>query len=416
MAHNTIIAPGRVESWQRKHIKQHLLSSVWDNLSNRTTHNQTVPHTSEKHMPTTVVNKVRDEFREGEYRTTALWVGKPDTAVIAGPNKAEGQEKKVTTKHFTCHYNIQRFAMVVSDKSVGGRTNKFYKLAEGTSVIIGDLFVEQTDYDSERALLEGADETLVNTDYWQDADNPSEINAPVSYVLHPNMYSDATTSKVTWSETYSTAETNLQADIDNLASTNIFDFAALDRIHLIATRTVAPVPGNGAYKWVLKLTDAQWFQISTETTTNNSIRDLFKHTEKTIDKVITGAEGIYQDMLIVVSQRAAIWDVAGTAGSRAKYHKPSGDTRTRAQTTGAGTADGTAEIATLMGNGHLTMAEITETSYISKGFDYDFSKGMVGERARGCQRTDIDNTVAATSARINESGFTYWTATTTNTI
>jgi hypothetical protein len=416
MASTYIVPPALAESWKKKTMKQHLQSSPWDQLSNQSTHNHTVPNSSEKRIPTTIVNKVSDTFDEGQYRTTCLWVGKPNVAVTSGPNKAEGKEARRTTKMFSCHYNVQRFPMVVSDNSVEGNASKFYKLAEGVAMTISDLFVEQTDYDCEKALLEGADNELCDPNAWENADNPSNINHPVDETLHPNMYSDATTTKVTWSATYSTAETNLQADIDNLASTNIFDFAALDRIHLIASRTVAPVPGGKEYKWVLKISDAQWFQISTETTTNNSIRDLFKHTEKGYEKMIDGCKGVYLDMLIVVSQRNAIWDVAGTAGLRAKYYTPASDTRTRAQTTGAGTADGTAEVAALMGNGALSQAIISETSYVKKGFDYDFSDGMTGMRARGTQRTDIDATVAATSARINESSFLYFTATTTNTI
>jgi len=366
-------------------------------------------------IPKTIVHKVTDEFRDGEYRTTCLWVGKPNQPVIGGPNKAEGNERAATTKHFTLHYNVQRFPMKVSSRTVGGRTNQFWKIAEGVADIINDIFVEQTDYDCERSLLEGNDVFLSSAAYWESSEYGSEISAPLSDVLHPNMYSDATTSKVTWNATYSTAETNLQADIDNLASTNIFDFAALDRIHLIASRTVAPVMGQ-EYKWVLKLSDAQWYQISTETTTNNSIRDLFKHTEKGYEKLINGCKGVYNEMLVIVSQRAAIWNVAGTAGSRAMYAKPEADDRTRAQTTGAGTADGTAEIAYVLGRGAVSQAIISETRYVSDTFDYDFSKGMNGERMRGTQRTDIDTTVAATANRINESSLAYFTATTTATI
>jgi len=179
----TIVSPARVESWKRKHIKQHLLSSPWDQFSNRATYNETVPHSKDKMIPKTIVHKVTDEFRDGEYRTTCLWVGKPNQAVIGGPNKAEGNERAATTKHFTLHYNVQRFPMKVSSRTVGGRTNQFWKIAEGVADIINDIFVEQTDYDCERSLLEGNDVFLSNATYWESSEYGSEISAPLSDVL-----------------------------------------------------------------------------------------------------------------------------------------------------------------------------------------------------------------------------------------
>ena len=418
MAHPTVVAPGRVESWKRKTIKQHLLSSIWDQLSNRSNYTQTVPHSKERIVPNSVVNKVSDSFNEGTFRTTCLWVGRPQFKPIAGANKAEGKERKLTTKIKSIHYNVQRFPIAMNDKSVGGDTTKFYKLAEKTADIVKDLFVESTDYDHERALCEGADEWLTESEYWEDAENGSEITTPVTKVIHPNNYSDATSVKSTWSPTYATAETNLQADLDDLASTNVFDLAALDRIHLLATRTINPLggyAGNNEVKWVLKLSDGQWFQL-TSSVAAGSFRDLLKYTEKGFDRALEGNVGVYKNMLIMVSQRSPVYNLAASAGSRFEYVTSAGDNRTRAQTTGAGTADGSAEIAALMGIGTIALAEIDEVDYVRKGFDYDFSEGMCGTRSRGTERMDLDVTVAPTSARINESSLLYYTATTTNII
>jgi len=349
-------------------------------------------------IPNTVVHKVSDAFNEGTYQTTCLWVGRPQFLPIAGANKAEGNERKLVTRTKTINYNVQRFPLVLNDRSVGGDVSKFYKMAE-------------------RALHEGSDQWLTESEFWEDSENGSDITTPKTTVLHPNMYSDATSVKVVWSPTYATAETNLQAAVDDLAATNTFDLGALDRIHLIATRTIVPLggySGNTEVKWILKLSDAQWNQLTADVAAG-SWRDLLKYTEKGFDDMLHGHVGVYKNMLIMVSQRAPVYNLASSAGVRFQYVTSAGDNRVRAETTGAGNADGTAEIAACMGLGSLALAEIEETDYVRKGFDYDFSTGMTGTRSRGTERMDLDNgsTSAPTANRINESSFLYFTATTT---
>lgn len=70
----------------------------------------------------------------------------------------------------------------------------------------------------------------------------------------------------------------------------------------------------------------------------------------------------------------------------------------------------------LMGPGTLALAQIKELDFTKKGFDYDFSTGTCGMRAEGTVRMDFDSGTTATSARVNESSFLYFTATTTDTI
>ena len=416
MAHNPIVAAGRVETWKRKTIKQHLLSCFWDTLSNRSTYNQTVPSAKSRTAPNTVVNKVSAEFESGVYRTTCLWVGRPQSKPIAGPNKAEGKEKKLTTKMLTVYYNVQRFPIVLGDHSVGGDTAKYYSMAEKAADVIKDLFVESAEYDHERAICEGADEWLTESEYWEDAETPSEIAHPLEKTFHPNNYVDSESSKSTWSEVYATAETAFLADLDNMAPANIFDIAVLDRVHLIASRTMSKLggfQGNNEVKWVLKISDAQWFQLTSDTTANTGFKDLLKYTDKGFNMMMDGHIGVYKNMLIMVSQRQPIYNLENDAGERYEYVTSAGDDRTRKAKGAAASATGTAEIAQLLGNGAICLADISDVDYVRKGFDYDFSQGMTGMRVRGTVRSDLDTTVAATSARINESSFLYYTSTTT---
>jgi hypothetical protein len=410
MANNvTIVAPGRVQSWRKKMIKQHLLSSFWDQGSNRFSHNEPVSVSARTQKPTTIVHKVTDELKEGQDRVTMLSLRKPAVTPIFGPNPAEGNEYKNTTLSFSCFFNNQRVPMVVTSNSVAGRMGKYYNLAEATADTINEVYMEQTDYDHERALIDGCDETLSNASYWQSSTYGSFLNAPCEDTLHPNIYVDGQAAKNTWSETRATAISNLYTLANNLTTSNVFGLAALDRIALLASRTTIALPGfagNSDVKWILKLSDAQWHQLITEASTG--FRDLLKYTEKGLDRAIKGWEGSYKGVGIVVSQRSAI-GLFADAALTFKYAKPSGDERARvAKASGSGTC----EVAALMGPGHLALCEIMEVDFERDGKDYNFNKNMCGERIRGTQRADLDSTVAPTSGRLNQSGFLYLTATT----
>lgn len=414
MSYHTLISGLRVQSWRRKAIKQHLLSSVWDQLSNRVHYNDAVPSAKAKTVPSTVIHKVKDSFDEGTQTTTVPWIGKLSVLPLGGPNKAEGNESRLSTRMRRVPYNTQRVPIIINDQSVDGDLTKYYRMAEQAVDRVKDVFVETTDWCSQRSLLEGADDYLTEEQYWTGAEPASQLSAPEAEVLHPNIYVDGQAAKVTYNATYSTFETSLNGDADGMATTNIFDLAALDRIALLASRTTLSLgEGTNKAKWVLKISDAQWYQLSTESSTG--WRDLLKYTEKGFDRMIDGAQGIYKDMMILVDQRAPLWDLASSAGSRAKYITPLADNRTRVQKTN-GNADGTCEIAMLLGAGALAKAEIKELDFTKKGFDYDFSTGTCGMRAEGTVRMDFDSGTTATSTRINQSSFLYFTATTTDTI
>lgn len=414
MSSHTLISGLRVQSWRRKAIKQHLLSSVWDQMSNRVQYNDAVPNAKNKQIPTTVIHKVSDTFDEGTQTTTIPWIGKLSVLPLGGPNKAEGNESKLTTKLRRVPYNNQRVPIIINDQSVDGDLTKYYRMAEQAVDRVKDVFVETTDWCSQRAIVENADFYLTDSGQWDGAEPASQLTAPETLVLHPNQYVDGTAAKVTYNATYATMESSLKTLLDALATTNIFDLGALDRIALLASRNVLAMDGamNKA-KWVLKLSDAQWYQLSTETSTG--WRDMMKYSEKGYDRIIDGAQGNYKDMMILVDQRAPIWDLAATAAARVKYVTPLADNRTRVQKTNSA-ADGTIEMAVLMGAGTIGKAEIKDLDFTKKGFDYDFSTGSCGSRAEGTVRMDFDTGTTPTSARINQSSFLYHTVTTTDTI
>lgn len=410
MGHTTILEPGRVLGFRRKGIKQQLQNTLWDQMSNRFSFNQTVPGAGDREVPKTVFHKVSDSFKEGEYKTTMLSIRKPNATVIAGPNSAEGREYKNTTKIVSIFYNVQRFPMAIKDRSVSGRTNLFYKIAEATADVISTLMAEQTDYDVSKSMIDGAEVGLTDTSAWQDSEYGSDIDAPLIPVLHPNIYMQGVAAKNTWSATYATAVTNLATAIDTeMTSSHGFQLASLDRIHLLASRNIAAIGGMAGVneiKWVLVLSDAQWYDLSVESTTG--WRDLLKYTDKGTDRMLNGFHGVYKNMAIFVNQRQPLFNVSGSTAGAFQYITPASDGRTRVA---KGSNTGTCEIAMLLGAGALGMAEIEELDFEKKGFDYNFNTGMCGHRTKGVQRIDLDNTVAPTTARVNESSFLYLTST-----
>ncbi len=417
MAAHTLISGLRVQSWRRKAIKQQLANSVWDQLSNRVSYNDAVPNAKLKMMPDQVVHKVSDSFDEGSQFTTVPWVGKINKNPLGGPNKAEGNERRLTTMLRRVSYNHQRQPIIINDQSVDGDLTKYYRLAEQAVDRVKDSFVETTDWNSERAIHEGADWYLTEEENWTGAEPASQLSAPETKMLHPNMYVDGTAAKLAWSTVYATAETTLQNALAALATTNTFDLNALDRIALLAQRNILKmsngVTGAKSAKFVLKMSDASWYQLSTEASTG--WRDMLKHTAEGYERMIDGAQGTYKDMMLLIAQRNPVWDLAAAAGSRMKYVNAESDARTRVQKTNS-SADGTIEITTLMGAGTVGKAEIKELDFTKKGFDYDFSTGSCGHRAEGTVRMDFDTGTTATANRRNDSSFNYYSVTTTDTI
>jgi len=417
MAHPTVVAPALVQAWRRNTIIAHELDLTWGQLSNRYSYTSPVPGASSRKPPSTVVHKVGQDMKNGAYNVTVLAPRKTTMNAIGGGNTALGQEGNSTSKMITVYYNVQRFPRVVGDGTVTGKiADQFYDLAEACSQEIGDLFERQTDEDHFRALIDGADKFLTSSAYWEDADRPSLITKPLSTVLHPNIYYqiNGAATKNTWNATYATALASLENATDTeFDNDDTFSLTSMDIINLIASRNICPLRGlkdNAMVKWVLIISDAQWYQMNVDTTANASIRDLMKYSDdgfKMLMQTLPGFQGIYKNMAVVVSQTSPLFNnTSGTATFQ--YYTSNGDGRTRvAWVDNAGTA----ELAFLLGNGALMMADIEDVDYERESLDYNFAKSMCGTRRRGTQRTDLDATVAATSARVNESSFIYMTVT-----
>lgn len=420
MAAVNVVAPGRVQSWIRKTVKQFLPNSTWDQLSNVYETSQSVPMAGAQRVPNAVVQKITDQIKQGQYSVTMLSVRKTGAAVIGGPNSADGKESKPTTKTCTVYFTNQRFPKSLPDMSVMGNMNDFYNIAETTIQMIASDFAEQTDYDHQRAMVAQCDELLSDSSYWEDSEYGSDISTPLSDVLHPNIYwwSGSAATKNTWNATYATAVTNLATAIDASSAMGTgatFDISALDSIHLIATRNIIPIggmagegQGNKEIQYVLKISDAQYHQLVTDTG-SNQWKDLLKYTEKGFDRMFSGYCGVYKGMMIVVDQRAPLFNISGATAGAFQYYTPLADNRTRVA---KGDNTGTVEVAMLMGRNALGVADVKSMDLVRDDKDYKFVNSICGHRMRGTQRLDLDTTVAATSGRVNETSFLFLTSTT----
>lgn len=420
MAYVQVVGPGRVQSWIRKTVKQKINASTWDQLSNRYEYTQTVPKSGMSKVPSEVVHKITDDLKMGQYSVTMLAIRKTGAAVVGGSNSAEGKESKPTTKIFSAYFTNQRVPKSLPDMSVSGGMSEFYGIAQATIDMIGQDFVEQTDYDCQRAMIDGCDEFLDSSAAWESSEYGSAINAPQTKCLHPNTYGYAASAGLvlnTWSATYATANTNLATLVDTgIAVTDTFNTKVADLIHLKATRTIVPmggIGGKGEVNYVLKISDAQWYDWTADTTSSVGWRDLMKYTETGMDRLFNGFIGVYKSMMVIVDQRSPLYDVTNSTVGAWQYQTPLADNRVREVTAGN---NGTRECAMLMGRGALAMADVMEMDLVRKSRDYEFVKSICGHRKRGTQRMDLDATVAPTSARVNESSFIVLTATSAVTI
>lgn len=413
MSRITVIPAALVQTWTKKLIKQHLLSSVWDQLSNQFSVNMPIPMQKSMPMPSAVVMKVTDEFKSGSFRTTMISLIKGGSAPTDGPNILYGKETRATMQEVGLFYNVKRFARPIGDESVEGDVAQYYKIAELTAGLITSDFVEDNDYDHQKATVEGAADNLTSASAWQNSDKGTSINAPLAVVLHPKIYcwiSGALTLNV-WSATDATARSNLATNVASMASTDTFNMSLVDLICDRAARFVLKLPGMQGEKeisWVCKISNNQWLQLLTSAAAG-SVQDRFKYNTAEMDKVVTGYFGVYRNVLWIVDQRSPLCNLTGGNAIAFQYITNLADNRVTVVPTGT---VGTFEVAMLYGNGALGMAVKEELNFIKKdSIDYSFEETMAGQKKMGVRRIDLDATDAATSARRNQSSFLVLTST-----
>ncbi len=415
MARIAVIPAAQVQSWMKKITPQFLLSSVWGQFSNQFSANMPIPKQGPNVMPSAVVMKVTDDFKNGSYRTTMITLIKGGVTPIVGPNVAAGNEARATMQEVGLFYNVERIPRVVGDESVEGDVGEYFKLAEQTAGLIAADMVQANDYHHQRATVEGADVRLTDTTYWQNSEKGSNINAPLSAVLHPNIYAwvNGAMTLNTWSATDATARTNLGTLVATMDLSDTCGLLWLDYVCYIATKTTSRLPGMQGEKeigWVLKISNAQWRQLMADTT-SGGLQDRLKYTDTEISKVVTGYIGVYRNVMVVVDQSSPLINLV-SGQPLLQYITSQADNRVPVLPGASSSTVGTFEIAMLYGNGALGMAVKAPLDYVKQDSqDYGFESALCGVRKEGIRRMDFDATDAATAARRNFTSILFVTST-----
>jgi hypothetical protein len=415
MATVNVLAQLQQQTWQKKMQKQLVARSVWEQLSNRTEQSQSIPNGKNmKSMPKAVVINVSDAFDKGTKQTTVPFLGKLQTKGVGGRQKAEGNEETPSMKFKSVHYNNQRKPIALEDESVDSDLAKFYSIGNQGTPLLTDYFVELTDYNMHRAALEGGDEYLTEAEYWT---GDAISTPPVSKAYCPNWYANGAAAKVTYDSTYATYETAIQTAVNALTTaSNSFDLRALDSMVFIASRTLMPIGwsfGGEEVDWVFLITPIQARELQSNLDANGW-QSLIKTADPREDgegknRAISGKLGVYRRCLIVVNERAPLWNTAGSTGAYIQYIKPWADDRVPVAKTAADT--GTVELALAFGRGALGCAKIKSLRFDEQWKDYNFNKGVCGMRAEGVERMDFDISTPTDTSVLNQTMFVYSTAT-----
>lgn len=415
MSTSTIIVPPlTVKNWERKMDKQLLKSSVWAQMSNRTVQTMPIPNGGEQKIPDSVIHYVSGKFTPGVQFVTIPSMDKLKRKGQGGLQPVEGNEEKPKLRYQNAYYNVQRKGLTIKDESVEGDLVDAYPILEQKVDLLTDYFMELDDYNKQRAVCQGADEYLTETEYWKGDAIPTP---PVTIATHPYVYVRGANALPAWSSNNDTYVTNIKGVINNAAITSqVFNKDTLDKIATVASKTVKPLnwkSGSNTIKWILKITELQAEQLTT-TTTGESWSSLFREAGKrgVENRAITGVIGVYKGMMVVTDERAPLFnaDPAVAAADSFQYITPWGDDRspvTKTDTTG------TMEVAQILGRGTLGCAIVKKLKFNKQGKDYDFSTGFEARRSTGDTRMDFFNPLDTAAKPMNWSSALYMTPTIT---
>jgi hypothetical protein len=409
----------QVQAWRKTMQKQLILRSTWEQFSNRLEVTDPVPNKDGfEEVPDAVMINVSGDFDAGTRQTTVPFLGKLNQKGQFGRQPSLGDEETPSMKFKAVRYNVERKSVALEEESVDGDMNRFYRIgAQGTSLLT-DYFVELTDFNCHRAIIEGASFALTDADAWT---GPSISTAPVARAYNPNIYANGKSAKVTYDAVLATYEASIQTYLDTLTTAaNPFDLQALDAMVLLASQILLPLKwqaGGKKVNWVFMLSEQQLQQLQ-DTTASNSWSTLMKDADVRGDmnRQISGVVGVYRNALIVANPRSPLWNTAGSANAFMGYIKPwsgggfyngSDATVTRAAKVGA--AAGTIEWAIALGRSALGSAKIKDERFDEEKRDYNFFKGVCGMRACGFERMDFNIGTPTNTSILNQTSFMYGT-------
>lgn len=418
MSATPIFTELQVQAWRKMMVREVINNVLWvSGLSNRMEVTSNVPNAGKSTLPDAVVHYVSDSFKKGVQKTTIPFLQKLQDLGQGGWQKVEGNEETPKMRFRQINYNLQRKGLTVSDESVEGDLTEYYAIASQKIQLLTDYFTELTDYNFQRALLCEADEFLTETEYWN---GETLTTPPVSKTHHPSVLVNGASAPVTYAASQATYGASIKTAADGITGAlNPFDLAALDSCVFQADsgannklQKLSWKAGSKSVNYVLKLSETQTQQLTTAAGSGTWKELMTNAGDRGVDnRAISGITGIYKRTLILVDERAPLFDtsVTATADPSVQYQFfKIADGRTPAEHTGAGV--GTCEIAAMLGKGAIGAAKVKDLDFVDKDFDYGFSHGLAASQATGCERMDLKNTSISTRP-LNQSSFIYLTGT-----
>lgn len=427
MASVTIPAALQKQSWTATMQKELIRRSPWEQMSNITIETQEIPtKASMKTVPDAVIIKMGGEFDEGSFQLTIPLVGKLNAKGVFGRQPAEGQEETPTLKFKAVNYNVERKPISISEMSVDGQQDKFYKIGSKGTPMLTNYFMELTDFNCHRSIVEGASWALTETLAWTGG---SFTTPPQSRKYNPTVMARGKSAVATYNTTNATYESNINTYIDSLTTaSNPFSLVGLDALTNEFALRLIPLNWKGDIDYVLLLSDFQCRELQDSTSTTGwsalmRAADPREYGAKGEDpdddnRAISGILGVYRRTLIINNGRSPLWDTSKAANGFVGYFKPwslGGWTNaaeaaiTRVAKTAGGT--GTCEIAIGLGKGAIGNPIIKNLGFDEQEKDYNFNKGVCGSRMAGWVRMDFDITTPTTTSIQNQTSLLYFTPT-----
>jgi hypothetical protein len=429
MAIATFSSALQIQSWASTMQKELIRRSPWEQMSNLTVETTEIPTKKDmKTVPDAVIIKLGGEFDEGSFQLTIPLVGKLNTIGKFGREIVDGSEEAPALKFKAVNYNVERKGISIQEMSVDGQQDRFYKIGAKGTPMLTTYFMELTDFNCHRAIVEGASWALTETAYWTGG---SFSTPPQVRKYNPTVMKRGGSAVATYSTVLATYEGNIQAYIDSLTTAgNPFSLVGLDAVINEMCLRLLPLSWKDSVDFVLLLSDFQCreLQDSTSTTGWSALmraadpREYNAGKENAGDdnRAISGILGIYRRTLIINNGRAPIWDTSKAANGYVGYFKPwtSGGYQnaanvviTRAAKTGAGV--GTCEIAIGLGKGAIGNPIIKQLNFEEQEKDYNFNKGVCGGRMAGWVRMDFDIASPTATSIQNQTSLLYFTPTPT---
>ena len=415
------------QSWTSTMQKELIRRSPWEQMSNLTVETQELPTRKDLRMvPDAVLIKMGGEFDEGAFQLTIPLMGKLNAIGPMGRQPADGQEEAVALKFKAVHYNVERKPISISEMSVDGIQDKFYKIGAKGTPMLTTYFMELTDFNCHRAIVEGACWSLTETAFWTGG---SFSTPPQTRKYNPTVMKRGGSVVATYSTVLATYEAAIQTYIDSLTTAgNPFSLVGLDAVVNEMCLRLLPLGWKDDIDYVLLLSDFQCreLQDSTSTTGWSALmraadpREYNAKSDQGEDgnRAISGILGVYRRTLIINNGRSPIWDTSKAANGFVGYFKPwssggflnaSEVALTRAAKTGAGV--GTCEIAIGLGRGAIGNPIIQPLHFDEQMRDYNFNKGLCGARIAGWVRMDFDITTPTASSIQNQTSLLYFSPT-----